>query len=244
MNDLQIELDVHTHTIASGHAYGTINEMVMAAAEKGLKLLGITEHTQGIPGTCDDFYFFNLKVVPRELHGIQLMLGAEINIIDYEGNLSLKDKYMKHLDIRIAGIHDLCYKFGTINENTNAIVNAIKNPYIDIISHPDDGICQLDYERIVWVAKEHHTLLEINNNSLRLKGRKNTVENSIRILELCKQYELPIICSSDAHFMNDIANFELLTPVIKEANFPEELIINSSLQKFQEFICVNRQKVR
>ena len=84
-----IELDVHTHTIASGHAYATITEMASAASRQGLKLLGITEHTKGIAGSCKDIYFLNLKVVPRQMFGIQLMLGAEINIIDHKGTLDL-----------------------------------------------------------------------------------------------------------------------------------------------------------
>jgi putative hydrolase len=239
---MHIQLDVHTHTIASGHAYGTINEMAKAASEKGLKLLGITEHAKGIPGTCDDIYFMNLKVVPREMYGIKLMLGAEINILDYEGNLSLGQEYMNCLDIRIAGIHDFCYKFGSIQENTAAIVNAIKNPAIDIISHPDDGNCPLDYERVVLAAKEYHTLLEVNNNSLKLKGRKNTRENSRCILRLCKQYKVPVLVSSDAHFMNAIANLDEVMPLIVEADFPEELIINNSLEQFQNFLKLNREK--
>ena len=41
-------LDMHTHTLASGHAYGTIREMAQAAAENGLKLLGISEHAPGM----------------------------------------------------------------------------------------------------------------------------------------------------------------------------------------------------
>jgi putative hydrolase len=238
---MKIELDVHTHTIASGHAYGTINEMAKAASEKGLKLLGITEHAKGIPGTCDDIYFMNLKVVPRELYGIRLMLGSEINILDYAGNLSLSKEYFKNLDIRIAGIHDLCYKFGTVQENTSALVNAITNPSIDIISHPDDGNCPVDYERVVWAAKEHHTLLEINNNSQRMKGRKNTAENSIRLLTLCKQYDMPVLVSSDAHFMDDIANLDHVIPLLKEANFPDRLVINNSIDEFTNFLAYNRE---
>ena len=46
-------LDVHTHTIASGHAFSSLQEMTMAAKEKGLEILGITEHGPHIPGTCD-----------------------------------------------------------------------------------------------------------------------------------------------------------------------------------------------
>ena len=57
---MRVEIDTHTHTLASGHAYNTMNEMAKAAADKGLKLLGITEHAQGIPGTCDEIYFHNV----------------------------------------------------------------------------------------------------------------------------------------------------------------------------------------
>ena len=86
---MKIELDVHTHTVASGHAFSSLQEMAQAAAGKGLKLLGITEHSPGIPGTCDPIYFRNLHVVPRQMYGIELLLGAEINILDSEGNLVL-----------------------------------------------------------------------------------------------------------------------------------------------------------
>ena len=48
--------DMHMHTLVSGHAYGTIREMAATAGEKNLKLIGITEHAPGIPGTVDPFY--------------------------------------------------------------------------------------------------------------------------------------------------------------------------------------------
>ena len=48
-------LDVHTHTLASGHAYNTMREMAKAASEKGLEILGITEHAVSMPGTCGAF---------------------------------------------------------------------------------------------------------------------------------------------------------------------------------------------
>lgn len=235
-----LELDVHTHTIASGHAYGTITEMAEAASKKGLKILGITEHTGGIPGTCADIYFSNMRVVPREMFEIELMLGAEINIIDYDGTLDLRDKYMKHLDIRIAGIHSFCYEFGSLEENTRAVVNAIKNPFVDIISHPDDGSCPLNYKEVVQAAKEYHTLLELNNNSQRMT-RKNVRENAVTYLNLCKEYQVPILVSSDAHYMNDIANMDHVSPILDQVDFPEELIINYSAEKFKEFIRLNHR---
>ena len=47
-------LDVHTHTVVSGHAYSSLQEMARAAADKGIEVLGITEHGPSIPGTCPD----------------------------------------------------------------------------------------------------------------------------------------------------------------------------------------------
>ena len=107
---MKVLLDVHTHTVASGHAFSTLQEMVRTAADKGLQILGITEHTGGIPGTCSPIYFRNLPVVPRLMYGVELLLGAEINIVDYEGSLDLEEEYFKFLDIRIAGLHSLCYR--------------------------------------------------------------------------------------------------------------------------------------
>ena len=50
-------LDSHTHTLASGHAYNTIMEMATAAADKGLELLAVTEHSVKMPGSCNEMYF-------------------------------------------------------------------------------------------------------------------------------------------------------------------------------------------
>ena len=237
-------LDVHTHTIASGHAYGTITEMAKAASEIGLKLLGITEHTEGIPGTCNNFYFTNLGALPREMFGVQMMFGAEINIIDYEGHLSLEKRFIDKLDIRIAGMHRYCYRFGSVEQNTRAVINTIANPDIDIISHPDDSRAPLDYQRVVYAAKEHDTLLEINNSSLKAANRKNVFENCCRILELCKEIEHPVILSSDAHFMTAIADFSLCEKVLEATSFPDRLVMNYDIVRFNSFIACNRTKWR
>lgn len=234
---MKIELDMHTHTIASGHAFSTLQEMAKAGAEKGLKLLGITEHTPGIPGTCDPIYFRNLHVVPRRMYGIELMLGAEINILNGKGVLDADEALMKRLDIRIAGIHLLCYEQGTMEENTNGMIQAIRHPYIQIISHPGDGTAQLCFEPIVLAAKEHGTLLEINNSSLKpARGKVDAHHNNLEILRLCKLYEVPVILGSDAHISFDIANYQYLYPLLQETEFPETLIVNRNVEIFKKHL--------
>lgn len=232
-----ILLDVHTHTIASGHAFSTLQEMVRTAADKGLKILGITEHSPGIPGTCELIYFRNLHVVPRNMYGVELLLGAEMNIIDYKGNVDMPEEYFSMLDLRIAGIHSLCYQSGTIDENTQAIVGAVRNPAIQIISHPGDGTVPLHFEPIVLAAKENHTLLEINNSSLKPARHKGSArDNNLQLLQLCKKYEIPVILGSDAHISFDIANYEFLYELLVETDFPESLIVNTQIDLFRTFL--------
>lgn len=236
---MKIELDVHTHTVASGHAFSSLQEMAAAAAEKGLKLLGITEHAPGIPGTCEPIYFRNLHVVPRMMYGVELLLGAEINVLNSRGELDMNKELMDRLDLRIAGIHSLCYKHGNRDENTEGLVRVIRNPRINIISHPGDGTAQLYFEPLVLAAKESHTLLEINNSSLKpVRHKESARDNNLEILRLCKQYEVPVILGSDAHISFDIANYEFLPPLLQETEFPDSLIMNYSVKGFKEYISI------
>ena len=230
-------LDVHTHTIASGHAFSTMQEMAQAAAEKGLQLLGITEHAPGIPGTCAPIYFKNLRCVPRQMYGVELMLGVELNILNYQGDIDMEEELLSRLDLRIAGIHSLCYTPGTTDENTAAMIGAIRNPWVDIISHPGDGTASLHFEPIVLAAKEHHTLLEINNSSLNpIRQKVAARDNNLEILRLCKRYEIPVILGSDAHISFDIANYDHIHELLRLTEFPEALIMNDKIEAFKAMV--------
>ncbi|MCI8660220.1 MAG: phosphatase [Lachnospiraceae bacterium] len=234
MNDI---LDLHTHTIASGHAYNTLYEMAHAASQKGLQLLGVTDHAPRIPGACHPFYFLNFKVIPRELYGVRILMGCELNIVDYEGGLDLEPRYQKGLDLGIASIHEPCYTCGTISQNTSAYLGAMKNPIVQIIGHPDDGRFPVDYETLVCAAKEHHVLLEINNSSLHPAcNRKDSRTNGISILEYCKQYQVPVILDSDAHCEVDVGNHSRAHSLLEEMEFPSELVVNDSIEKVAAFI--------
>lgn len=238
-------LDVHTHTIASGHAYNSIMEMAQSAHDKGLELLGITEHAPMLPGTCSNIYFHNLIVVPRQMCGIEVMFGAELNILDFEGHTDLDKRAIGRMDLCIASMHSLCITPGSKKENTNAILGAIQQPHVTIIGHPDDGIYPLEYEPIVAAAKETNTLLEVNNNSLNPAGaRKHTRENLIAMLELCKEYQQPVVMNSDAHVFTDVGRRDFSTPLIEEIGFPEELIVNRSVDVFKEYISQKKQRMR
>lgn len=236
----KIRLDVHTHTVMSGHAFSTVQEMAHEAARQGLDILGITEHGPNIPGTCNPIYFRNLHVVPREMYGVRLLLGAELNILDTHGTLDLDEYYYRMLDLRIAGIHSVCWQGGTREENTAGMVAAIRNPWTHIISHPGDGAADLDYEPIVRAAAETHTLLEINNTSFRpARGLVKAHDNNLQILRLCRQQGVPVILGSDAHISFSIADYGYLYPLLEETQFPDELIMNYDTERFLTYLGIH-----
>ena len=228
--------DVHTHTLASGHAYGTIREMAYAASEQKLEILGITEHAPGIPGTVDPFYYNNLIAIPRTLYGVKLIHGCEINVLN-DGALSLEEKYIQKLDYAIAGIHVQCYRDAGRQENTNNIISCMKHPKIKLISHPDDDNTPLDYEALVQAARDTNTALEVNNSSLVKKDRRlHCYENYRTMLRLCQSFSVPVIVNSDAHDPSWIGRFELAEELLKEVAFPESLVLNTNVEKLLSFL--------
>ncbi|MCQ2144482.1 MAG: phosphatase [Bacteroidales bacterium] len=223
----KVTLDLHTHTVASGHAYSTLQEMAKAAAEKGLGILGITEHGPSLPGACHPLYFRNVHVIPREMYGVRLLMGVELNIIDNEGNVDFDEFFMEKTDLRSAGLHSLCYTPGTREENTASVIKVMENPWIQIITHPGDGTAELDFEQLVLASKRTGTILEINNSSLiPCRGKAASRGNNLEILRLCAQHQVPVILGSDAHISFSIADYTYLYPLLKEVGFPDGLVLN------------------
>lgn len=232
----KIIADLHMHTLASGHAYGTIREMVQAAKEMKLHLIGISEHAPGIPGTVDPFYYLNLQVIPRVINGIEIIHGCEINVLN-GGKLSLEQKFIDYLDYAIVGIHSQCYTNEGKEQNTKNIINCMKNEKVHFVSHPDDDYTPLDYKMLVKAAKQYKVALEVNNSSLVKKElRLNCYENYEKMLALCTQYQVPIIVSSDAHDPSWVGEFELACQLLEKLNFDENLILNNDLDKLRQFI--------
>lgn len=240
---MKILIDVHTHTISSGHAYSTINENMQAASEKGLTALAITDHSPGMPGSTHLFHFANLKVIPNELHGVKLLRGVEANIINYEGEIDMPEGILSSLDMVIASLHPPCIEFADEETVTACIEKVMKNPYVNIIGHPGDNRYPMNWERIVKASKETGTLLEVNNASLKPGSfRPGVRENLIMILKYCKQYEVPVVLGSDAHFYTAIGEFKEAIELFEEIDFPENLVLNTNPEKLMTLIGQKRLK--
>lgn len=231
------KIDLHTHTIVSGHAYNTRSEMISAAKEKGLEMYAITEHAPAMPGSCHRMYFVNYRILPREYKGMAVLYGVELNILDYAGNVDLPESILKEMDVVLASLHTPCYQSGSVEENTNAYIGAMKNPYVNIIAHPDDSRFPVDYEKLVKAAKECHVILEVNNASLSPGSfRGNPREKYKEMLRLCQQYGVPVLMDSDAHVDILVGEHGNAIEVLEQAGFPEELVVNANPQKWKGYL--------
>ena len=144
------------------------------------------------------------------------------------------------MDYAIASLHPPCIPFGNQDENTNAILKAMENPYIKILGHPGDPRYPIDCKAIVNKSEETGTMIEINDASLIPGGfRKGSELYITELLKLCKKKSLPVILASDAHFATHIGNFSNAVKLIEETNFPEELIINTSVEMFKKCLKIN-----
>lgn len=235
---MKLKVDTHSHTLVSGHAYSTIREMAEMAKEHGMEAIALTEHAPDMPGTCGTLYFENLKIIPRERYGIQMLFGTELNILDESGAVDMEQRLMQKQDIVIASIHRPCFRGEwTKEEVTRAYVNAMKNPYINIIGHPDDERFPVDYDILVKTAKETGTLLEVNNSSMREdNNRENAEENIRKMLAYCKKYQVSVVTGSDAHIDLDAGKLNLAERILEECDFPEELVVTTSLEKLKPYI--------
>lgn len=223
--------DLHTHTIASGHAYSTLKENIEAARERGLVALGLSDHAPAMPGTADPFYFGNFKVIREDIEGVRILKGIEANVLDCEGAIDVDEDLARKLDYVIASLHLPCIEPGTAEENTRALVGAMRNPFVKIIGHPDDDRFPLDLEELVAAAGRERVALEVNNSSLRPGAhRQNARENLLKLLGLCRLHDVSVIMGSDAHIYYDVGELRCSEALLREVDFPAELVLNYRME--------------
>ncbi len=227
--------DIHTHTIASTHAYSTVHEMVKAAADKGLYAIGFSDHGNALAGHPGPLFFENLRVLPKEELGVKIYIGIEANIIDFEGNLDLSPNY--NLDYVIASAHYISTKNPedvSVEACTTMYLNLCKNPLVNIIGHSGTPFYKYDYEKVIPEFKKHNKLVEINSHTFQV--RADSASNCKEIALLCKKYEVPVIVSSDAHYHTYVGEHTKALQMLEDIDFPEELIVNANIDRFNEYM--------
>lgn len=209
-----LKVDLHVHTLASGHAYSTIQESVVYASGIGIEVLAITDHGPSMEGSCSIGYFENMGKIPRKMHGVNLLMGCEANVIDLDGKIDLDDNVIEGLDIVLVGLHKRTPypSNSSFADNTKALIKAIKNNRVHIISHPYRLDFPVDISELARAAYDHDVLLELNLSLLKLYGKNSKLLGQINLmLEVAEKFGVKIAVSSDAHIATEIGDESVLS---------------------------------
>ena len=223
--------DLHVHTISSGHAYSTALEVARAAADKKfLQMIALTDHGPSMPGGPHAYHFSNLRAIPDELFGIRILKGIEANVTDRKGTLDLDEGRLAKLDLVAVGLHTLCAPYGSVAENTTLMINAMKNPFVDIVVHPGNPEYLVDEAMIVQAAAQFDVALEVNNCSL-TAARQGSEPHCHHIIQLAKRYGVKLIVGSDSHFADTVGDFGAAVELLAIHEIAEEQVLNTSLDR-------------
>ena len=102
---MKLIADLHTHTNYSAHAVNSVTEMIFQAKKLGLKAIAITDHSPSMPDSGHIWHFGNVDDIPAIVDGVAVLYGAEVDVMNVNGDMDLPDSYMKRLNWVIASLH-------------------------------------------------------------------------------------------------------------------------------------------
>lgn len=245
---LRLLADLHTHTVASGHAYSTVAESALAAAADGLELIAITDHGPSVPQGAHPWYFWNAKVVPSVLNGVRILKGCEANVSDStENGIDLPDQLLELLDIVSVGFHpETGFDQRDRKRNTEALLRVLENPLVDQITHPgNEDEFPLDLDAVVESAATHGVILELNDHSFAPSGSRGRSSYREReFAEAAISAGVPVAVGSDAHFALHVGRFDSAIAVLEELGYDERVVVNRDAESVLAHLTARRPRTR
>lgn len=148
----------------------------------------------------------------------------------------MPERVLAELDLVLAGFHEDCgYLEVSVEENTRAMIAAINNPYVNIISHPGNPVFPVDIEKVVNAAALAGKALEINNKSFFL-SRSGSMPNCSVFAKMAKKYKTLIAVNSDSHFCDTVGQCGYALELITAAGIEKDDVINSSVLKIKKYL--------
>ncbi|MDP9228708.1 MAG: DNA polymerase/3'-5' exonuclease PolX [Actinomycetota bacterium] len=221
--------DLHSHTTLSD-GRNSLEQMAEAARALGYAYLAITDHSAShgfgndvsaarLAERIDEIRAWN-ATAPK---GFRLLAGSEVNI-GTDGGLDYDDELLARLDWVIASVHT-SFKISE-KAMTERVVAAIEHPLVDCIGHLTGRLLLrrepygVDVERVAEAAAANGTMLEINGNP----NRRDLSEHHAR---LAAEAGARIVCNTDAHGVNTLANMRYAVATARRAWLTAEQIANT-----------------
>jgi len=237
-----LKIDLHLHTVASGHAQNTILEYVTQAKKLRMKVIGVSDHAPSTDTLTSETYFLTLRRMPKKISGIRLLKGAEVNIVSPKGKIDLSDETIKKLDYVMAGFHrnPLYINIGEL-QNTKTMINALRQRKFSILAHPYvTHIFPVNVEKISEEACRNDILLEVNLHYTKRFIDNHIVMSNLKIMiDIVKKNHKKIILGSDAHNIWELADDSILKKIKKVTGLKDKLIINNYPKELFEILKIN-----
>lgn len=235
---MKLTAEIHCHTVYS-HGTGTIEENIIAAKNKGIKKIIISEHGPGhvVARKNTNATYKRMKDEIIELRkkypDMEILMGLEANIISTKGDLDVDKELLNIIEVLYCGIHlmsipknpsaffnlqimnTLYCKFGIFKKrqtkiNTNALINAIKKYHLTMITHPDTR-GPVDIIELAKEAEKNNVILEINDTQSKLSAK------NIELIEK-NNIHIKYAVGSDAHCPEDIGKWNNAKKILEESN--------------------------
>jgi len=210
INYNDIKGDLHCHTNWSRKEYPSIIELAKNSQKMGYQYVGIADHTKFLHienGLDEKKLILRNKAIDKinkRLKGFRILKGCEANILN-DGSIDIKDDVLAQLDFVIAGVHST-FKMPK-EKMTERMIKAMENPNVDIISHPTGRLIkrrdeyQIDLDKILRVAKETGTILEINSYPERLDLKDTNIKKA-------KEAGVKMVINTDSHHIDQMRFIE------------------------------------
>jgi len=214
INYKDIKGDLHVHSNWNGGA-NSIEEIAEAAQEINYQYIGIADHTKflRIEHGLDEKQLLKQREEINEInyklktknYNLKVLQGCEANIMP-DGSIDIEDEILAQLDYVIAGVHSNMKM--DKEKMTERIIRAMENPHVDIISHPTGRIIQrrdeylIDFDKILKVAKETGTILEINSFPNRLDLKDTNIRKAVAA-------GVKMVINTDSHHLDHLRFIKL-----------------------------------
>jgi putative hydrolase len=237
-----LKVDLHIHTIYSGHALNTMLECINRAKELKMEVVGFSDHGPSQSGCLvNESYLNTLHRMPRTVNGMRILHGIEANIINKNGSLDIPDEIITgKLDYVMAAIHPgNDYKDLGIKGNTEATIKTIKSGKVNILTHPYLCLLSICTEEVYESACLHNVLLEVNISSLQKKFfNEKRVSDIKKMVQIVKKHNKKVIVGSDAHNIWEMGDDSNLKKIQKEIGLTDEMIINNYPQELMQLLRI------